>query len=98
MIEPEDVAVEDYEPSFDRTSTERRVLGHITDDDHVGRGPRNTIDRLRLELEEDPHTRYGGNVEQLQGYLDALEQEGLVEHREDGTYVVTDAGRTELGN
>ena len=95
--EPEDLTVEDYEPHFDRAGTERRVLGHITDDDHVGRGPRNNIDRLALELSEDPNTRYAGNIDQLQDYLDALEQAGLVEQA-DGVYTVTDAGRTELAN
>ncbi len=92
-----DNTVEDYEPHFDRLSVERRVLGHVTEDDHVGRGPRNTIDRLRLELEEDPNTRYGGSVEQLQDYLDALEEAGLVEQA-DGVYAVTEAGRVELAN
>lgn len=48
---------EDYEPHFDRSGTTRRVLGHITDEDHVGRGPRNTTERLAVELAEDPNTR-----------------------------------------
>lgn len=90
--------IPDYEPHFERTSTERRVLGHITDEDHVGRGPRNTAERLELELSEDPNTQYGGNSEQLQGYLDSLEQAGLIEKHDDGTLSVTEAGVTELSN
>lgn len=97
VTEDDDNSVEDYEPKFDRLSTERRVLGHVTDDDHVGRGPRNTVDRLALELQEDPNTRYGGNVEQLQGYLDDLEEAGLIE-QSDGVYTVTGDGQTELAN
>jgi hypothetical protein len=47
---------DDYEPCFDRASTTRRVLGHVTDEDHVNRGPRNTVERLAKELSEDPYT------------------------------------------
>lgn len=91
--------VEDYEPHFDRLGTERRVLGQITDDDHVGRGPRNTVERLSVELAEDPYTAIEFNEEDaVQGHLDALEEAGLVEKREDGTYGVTEAGLTELVN
>jgi hypothetical protein len=45
------------------------VLGHITDEDHVGRGPRNTGDRLHQELAENPYTEFGEN-DDVQGYLD----------------------------
>lgn len=91
--------VEDYEPHFDRLGTERRVLGHITDEDHVGRGPRNTPERLALELAEDPYTAIEfDELGVVQGHLDALEEAGLVEKREDGTYGVTEAGLTELVN
>jgi hypothetical protein len=89
---------EDYKPKFDRLSTERRVLGHITDEGHVGRGPRNTAERLAVELHEDPYTEYGGDQQEMQDYLDSLEQAGLILGRGDGTYEVTDDGRTELTN
>lgn len=86
---------EEYEPKFDKLGTHRRVLGHITDLDHVGRGPRNTADRLTQELAEDPYTKFeeGDNVQE---YLDDLEASGLVQKNEDGTYGVTDAGTYEL--
>lgn len=92
---------EDYEPHFDRSGTARRVLGHITDEDHVGRGPRNTLDRLHQELAEDPHTRIEGDaagaqrVDELLGELIAA---GLVQPRDDGTLEVTEDGRVELVN
>jgi ribosomal protein S19E (S16A) len=89
---------EDYIPKFDRVGTERRVLGHITNEDHVGRGPRNTLERLQQELAEDPHTNYDGDGPELQGYFDALEGAGLVKRHENGTYSVTAAGRTELAS
>jgi ribosomal protein S19E (S16A) len=89
-------AVEEYEPKFDRIGTERRVLGHVTDEDHVGRGPRNTAERLSRELAEDPYTDYHGSFEMMQHYLDVLEGAGLLEKREDGTYAVTESGRYEL--
>lgn len=90
--------VVDYEPKFDPLSVERRVLGHVTDDDHVGRGPRNTPERLALELQEDPFSRFAGNLDQMQGYLQSLESAGLVHKRDDGTYEVTEAGHIELAN
>lgn len=86
----------DYEPKFERVGTTRRVLGHITDDDHIGRGPRNTLDRLVQELAEDPHTIYAGDVHQMRIYIRDLLDAGLVAEREDGTLHVTDAGRYEL--
>jgi hypothetical protein len=91
-----------YEPHFDRMGTHRRVLGHITDEDHVGRGPRNNPERLGLELGEDPFTAIEGDPLEVQPvvqkYLDELVVAGLVEPREDGTYVVTEAGQIELAN
>src|SRR5215472_6506246 len=78
VTEPHELYVEDYEPHFDRLSTERRVLGHITDDEHV-RGPRNTIDQLDVELTEDPHTRYDGDKGKLADMLEMLVDAGLVE-------------------
>lgn len=56
------VAAVDYDPRVPRESIERRVLGHISDEQHVGRGPRNTIPRLALELAEDPATMGVGQV------------------------------------
>jgi hypothetical protein len=72
------------------------VLGHITDADHVGRGPRNTLERLVQELAEDPYTDYHGNEGEMLMYLDALEAADLIEQREDATYALTVAGLYEL--
>jgi hypothetical protein len=85
----------EYEPKFDRLGTHRRVLGHITDLDHVGRGPRNTPDRLNQELAEDPHTNFNQGDDVME-YLDDLEAQGLVSKSGEGTYAVTDAGTYEL--
>jgi hypothetical protein len=90
--------VEDYEPSFDRAGIERRVLGYVTDDDHVGRGPRNTPARLAQELDEDPFSPFVAEEDDVATHLEALVEAGLVEERDDGTYAVTDAGRVELAN
>ena len=100
MADEEDVVVEEeeYEPKFDRLGTHRRVLGHITDEDHVGRGARNTAERLALELSEDPFTEFDGNDSDVQEYLDDLEASGLVSKKKNGTYSVTKAGVTELTN
>lgn len=90
---------DNYEPKFDRTGTTRRVLGHITDMEHAGRGPRNTTARLAQELAEDPYTMINFNQEdQVQSHLNNLVEAGLVEHRDDDTYAVTDAGQVELAN
>jgi hypothetical protein len=102
-------SVEDYEPFFPRDGSTRRVLMHITDEDHVGRGPRNTVDRLAVELFEDPHSPGFKTVDValVQQHLDTLANArrgtldpvvALVEKRKDGTYGVTDAGRVELAN
>jgi hypothetical protein len=89
---------ENFEPVLDRLSTERRVLGHISDEDHVGRGPRNTVDRLAQELAEDPNTAVEYDEQgAVQGYLDTLEEEGLVEQT-NGVYSLTELGFTELAN
>jgi hypothetical protein len=90
--------VEDYEPHFERTGIERRVLAHITDDDHVGRGPRNTAERLSQELDEDPFSPFVADEDDVQVQLDELEEAGLIEARGDGTYGVTEPGRIELAN
>jgi hypothetical protein len=89
--------VEGYEPQFERSGTERRVLAHITDEDHVGRGPRNTIERLQEELEEDPNTAISVG-DGVRPYLDELKAAGLVVESDDGVYSVTDAGQVELAN
>ena len=89
----------DFKPVLDRLSTERRVLGHISDEDHMGRGPRNTAERLALELAEDPHTAVEFDEEAVvQGHLDTLVDAGLIELRDDDTYALTEAGFTELAN
>ena len=91
--------LDEYEPAFEREGTTRRVLGHISDEDHVGRGPRNTAERLAQELAEDPNTAIEFDEQDVvQGHLDDLVAEGLIEVRDDGTYGVTDAGYTELAN
>ena len=90
---------ENFEPKLDRLGTERRVLGQITDDDHVGRGPRNTVERLAIELAEDPFTAIEFNeADVVQGHLDTLEDAGLIEKRDDGSYGLTEAGFVELAN
>ena len=89
--------VEDYEPHFDRTGTTRRVLGFITDEEHMGRA-RNTVAVLADDLADDPYTAVEHREQDaVQNHLDALEEAGLVEQN-DGVYSVTDAGRTELAN
>jgi hypothetical protein len=89
---------ENFEPTLDRLSTERRVLGMITDEDHVGRGPRNTLDRLAVELAEDPNVAVESNEhDAVQGHLDTLEEAGLVQQT-DGVYSLTEAGFVELAN
>ena len=88
----------DFKPVLDRFSVERRVLGHVSDEDHMGRGPRNTVERLALELSEDPYAKYAGNFDQMQAYLDDIEEAGLIEKRDDDTYALTEAGFTELAN
>jgi DNA-binding transcriptional ArsR family regulator len=91
--------VEDYEPVLDRLGTERRVLGHISDEDHVGRGPRNTVARLAQELAEDPNTAVEFDEDDvIQEHLNTLEEAGLIERRKDATYGITDAGYTEMAN
>lgn len=88
-----------YEPHFDPTGTTRRVLGHVTDEDHVGRGARNTVERLTVELAEDPYTAIEFNERDVvQNHLDELEKAGLVARRQDDTYEVTEAGMVELRN
>jgi hypothetical protein len=91
--------VEGYQPRFARDGATRRVLGHVTDEEHVGRGPRNTPERLARELMEDPFSPFEKNdPDNILAHLQALQKAELVELREDGTYGVTDAGRTELHN
>lgn len=92
------VAAIDYDPKFDRMGVTRRVLGHITDEDHVGRGPRNEAARLAVELSEDPNTPGAFDVEAIQEHLDKLEEAGLVKQRATGAYSVTRAGTVELVN
>jgi hypothetical protein len=90
---------ENFEPVLDRTGTERRVLGHISDEEHVGRGPRNTAERLAQELAEDPGTAIEfDELTVVQGHLDTLVGAGLIEQRDDGTYALTELGFTELAN
>ena len=88
--------VEVYEPNFDRLGMHRRVLGHVTDLDHVGRGPRNTAERLNQELAEDPFSEFH-HGDDSQEYLDDLEAHGLVTQT-DGVYELTEAGQHELSN
>lgn len=89
--------MDDYEPRFDRVGTTRRVLGHVTDEDHAGRGPRNTLDRLVVELAEDPHTDIGPDApDDVRHHLDLLVDAGLLVQRPDNTYEVTDDGMYEL--
>jgi hypothetical protein len=89
--------VEGYEPKFARESMQRRALGHVTDDDHLGRGPRNNAARLQQELVEDGNSPFDDD-DDVQELLDDLEASGLVTRSDDGIYSVTDAGRVELAN
>jgi len=96
---------------FDRLGIERRVLAFITDGFTVPLGPRNTLAALTYDLMRDPHTTHppepngrlevdGRTVEEIAQtvleHLTALIDAGLVEQRDDESYAVTDAGRTEL--
>jgi hypothetical protein len=93
--------IEGYEPNFNPLGVHRRVLGHVTDEDHVGRGPRNTVERLAQELVEDPNTSIQGTLDvhqKVAAYLHDLQAVGLVLQRDDDTWVVTDAGYAELSN
>lgn len=97
----QDLVVDGYEPRFDRLSTTRRVLAHVTDEDHVDRGPRNTVKRLAEELAEDPHTpKITGDsaVDDVQTHVDRLVDAGLLERRDDETLALTREGRVELVN
>ena len=47
---------------------------------------------------EDPYAAYQGDEDEMQDYLDDLELAGLVKKRDDGTYVLTEAGHIELNN
>ena len=89
--------VEGYEPKFPRESMQRRALGHVTDEDHLGRGPRNTAARLQQELVEDVNSPFEDD-DDVQELLDDLEASGLVQQDDDGVYRVTDAGQVELAN
>ena len=89
--------VEDYEPKVGRMTLTRRVLAFITEEDHLGRGPRNTADRLSQDMSEDPFTAYDGDTDELADELDVLVAEGLIEEN-DGVYSVTEAGTVELNH
>lgn len=97
---------------FPRMSVQRRVLGYVTDGEDSPRiGPRNTLAALtyslmtdrttthppegrdRLEIEDKTIAEITNTVNE---HLNALAGEGLVAQRDDGSYVVTDAGRVEL--
>lgn len=99
---------------FPRLSTERRLLGHITDEvDITAFGPRNTLSALTYALMTDRNTTNPPeslprlNVDGVtvvavaQTVLDmlgALVEAGLVEDRGDGSYAVTGAGADELAH
>lgn len=95
--EPHPLRSENYEPVFPRTSTARRVLGHITDEvDRSELGPRNTAHAIAAGVIRDPHTDIH-HEEQLQPFLDALVDTGLASEHE-GVYTITEAGWRELMN
>lgn len=92
---------DDYEPKFDRLSTARRVLGFVTDEEHLDHGQRNTVENVARELADDPNTpkiRADGDLDAVQGHVDSLVSVGLLDVREDGTLAVTLAGHVELRN
>lgn len=89
-----------YEPHFDRMGLTRRVLGFVTDEDHLGLGPRNTHDLIARDMAGDvnsPQVTWDDSS-RVQPALDKLVEAGLLEQREDGSYAVTEAGRVELRN
>jgi hypothetical protein len=90
--------VEGYEPHFDPLGPQRRTLAFITDFDNLGRGPRNTAERVGEEMDEDPFSAFSLHTHNVQEYLDELEGAGLVKQKKDGTYSVTKAGQVELAN
>jgi hypothetical protein len=85
---------DEYEPHFERLGTIRRVLGFISDEDHLGR-PRNTVDVLQEDLVDDPNTAFTDD-DDVREHLDELQAHGFVELRDDGTYAITPAGLMEL--
>ena len=90
--------VQDYEPVLDRYSIERRVLGYITDMEHGGTGPRNTVQALAIWVAHDEHAPiYNGDEDEMQEYVDTLVDAGLVVE-EDDRYRLTEAGLVELVN
>jgi len=94
--------VQDYERVLDPYSLERRVLGYITDMEHGGTGPRNTVETLAIWVARDEYAfddtgHYEGDEDEMQGYVDELVDAGLV-IEEDDRYKLTEAGLVELVN
>lgn len=99
---------------LDRLSVERRVLGHITDEvEFAALGSRNTLAALTYSLVRDRNTTNapppnpslsidGKSTADVAGeilaILGVLEGHGLIARREDGSYELTEAGRTELAS
>lgn len=99
---------------LDREGVERRVLGHITDEEDTSAlGPRNTLAALTYAIVRDQNTTNPpagkprldvdglSTAEAAQAVLDILELligEGLVKQRKDGSYELTDAGHLELAS
>lgn len=88
---------EDYEPKFDRLSTTRRVLAHVTDDVDPVHGARNTLEALQSALVEDPNTHLSDPGE-VEPELEQLLEAGLLKKLEDGKLKVTHDGMVELVN
>lgn len=89
--------VEDYEPKFPREGLEHRVLGTITDEEHYEGKQMNTLDQVSRFLVSDPVVPVD-NPDAVGAAVDKLHEAGLVEHRDDGSYVLTRDGWIELIN
>jgi hypothetical protein len=87
-----------YEPQFDPLGTTRRVLAFVTDEEHLGR-PRNTVAVITEDMASDPFSAVEYDEDDaVQKHLDQLQEAGLVEQRDDGTWAKTEAGLVEGQN
>lgn len=89
-----------YEPLFPRESFTHYVLAHITDevDALAGGVPRNTQEAVGRFMVLDNVVPYVTTMEQTAAEIDRLHEAGLIEHREDGSYYLTNNGWAELTN
>jgi hypothetical protein len=90
--------MDDYEPVFDREGLERRTLTHITDEEHYTGAPRNTPTEVGRFMVNDPATPAAESQEDVDAAFAQLEMNGLIEQRDDGSYVLTRDGWVEMSN